>query len=386
MEQARQNYFRERADSGGRAAQQHFAHLRSLLLAVRDEIRELSTRREERNAQLRETRARMRVRDQEDATRRMEEIDQIIERSTLRNNELKRLLSEKDKLAGVSKSIDAVARLEQEVENLQAKIQEKLAERDDLQARLDVAREARDAAQASATEHKAKVAQFGEQSKALQVKLKAADQAVRDKEGERKAAREEHNRAVEEFRRKVERIKDIEYAQAEIYKEAEQWMLAITNARKRIEPVRERTNPNDERISTGRSLIGYLEEIVEQEQEKDEAIVVQPTRVIKGSKDAFDTVAQLRQPTKKEKQALKRAQPAQAEQAAPKEKTLTHALTTVAQFEVVGERPPTKLVEVPQLIDTLREKVRRWVDEFTIVRVRLDVLPDGKVRIGINLA
>lgn len=385
MERTRQSYFRERADGGGRAAQQHFVDVRSQLMAVREEIGELNGKRAEKTALLRETRSRLRVRDQQAATQRMEEIDEIIERSTFDNNHLKRLLIEKDKLAGISKSFDAVTRLEQEVEALHIKIQEKFAERDDLQSKIDTAREARDAVQASIAEHRAKIAQFDDESKALQAKLKAADQAVRDKEVERRAARDEHHRAMEEYGRKVEHIRLLERAREEVYREAEQRMIAIINARKRLEPVRERANPNDEKISAGRSLIGYLEDLIEQDQDRAEAPVGEPSGP-KASQAVLTMLASFKQSTKKEKRALKKAQPAQAEPEGPKETTLTHASPVLEQFNVVAERPPTKIEDVPPLIDRLREKIRRWVDEFVIARVRLDVLPDGKVRIGLNMA
>jgi chromosome segregation ATPase len=340
------------------------------------ELRDLQALRGQKVEQLKDNKARLGVKNQDEALSRLAELDSQIETQTLTNTQLKKLLSEKDRIQSIFKSLEGFTKLQADVDTLRGQERDKRTELDAARDRFSKAREARNAAQGP--KDQPSVSQrLSAELREIREQLDGVHGALKQKTQEKKTAREAFNNAWQEYRATLEEINKLGHEKRVIFSEAERVMMQIEEGRKRIGDIREFINPHETEINAGIALIAYLERFIEKQSEKSEARAPQPKVA---GRDDLALLAALRKPTKKDREAAKKTQ-----QQPQKPTTLSHDVTTLSQFDKVGLAAPLNIEQIPPLIEQLTAKVKAWREAFRCAKVGFNVQSDGKVTVAISV-
>lgn len=339
------------------------------------ELHEIHALRAQKVEQLKDTKIRLGVKNQEEALARLDELDVQIETQTLTNTQLKKLLSEKDRLQSIFKSLEGVTKLQTDLEALRAQERDKRNELDAARDRFSRAREARQATQGP-KDQPSPSQRINAEIREIRERLTALQEASRQKNQEKKTVREAFDAAWQEYRATLQQIGKLGYEKKVILSEAERVMMQIEEGRRRIGEIKEFVNPHEAEINAGMALIAYLEGFIEKQSERTEARAPQPK--VAGSAD-LALVAALRKPTKKDREAAKKTQQPQ------KPTTLSHDMTALGQFDKVGLTAPLTIEQVAPLLEQLNAKVKAWKEAFRCARVAFNVQPDGKVVVAITV-
>jgi chromosome segregation ATPase len=343
---------------------------------LESDLQEIQTRRGQKVALLKDTRARVAFKNQEEARGRLDQIDEEIETRTLTNAQLKKLLSDKEKVQAAFKSLEAVTKLDADVEALRAQERDKRAELETSRERVSQAREARNAVQGSKDQQQSVHQKIRGEIREIRGQINTVLDQIRQKNQERQTAHTDFRAAWAEFRAKLQQRSEIGYEKKVIYSEAERVMIQIEEGRKRVGAIKDFVNPHEAEISAGVALLAYLEDFADRQSEK-EAPVVQPRKGAKSDELAF--IAELRKPSKKDRMAAKKVQqPA-------KPTTLAHDVAALVQFDKVGLTAPISVDQIPGIVEALRAKVKVWKESFTAARVNFKVQDDGKVAVTITV-
>ena len=168
----------------------------------------------------------------------------------------------------------------------------------------------------------------------------------------------------------------------QIYQEAERHMDLLEKGAKQAGEIKERRNPNEEKINAARSLISYLQGILALGEEKEQ----EEETVMHGKAQntaALDLVSSLRKPSKKEKKAAKKSKKAEEK---PKNTKLDLTLESIQQFASVSVTQPTTTEQIPDVIAQLKKKAQEWEDSFIKLVLTFNVQADGSIKSAITIA
>jgi hypothetical protein len=111
-------------------------------------------------------------------------------------------------------------------------------------------------------------------------------------------------------------------------------------------------------------LIGYLQAFLEKDNGKMNDLVRE-----KGSKEALAMIAELRKPSKKERQLVKKHK-------ATKAVALAYDVETLKQFDIVEVIAPMTIEQISATLQILQDKVKDWTNSFIQTRLVIEVQPD----------
>jgi len=305
----------------------------------------------------------------EDAVRRLDEIEDRIDAGSLPRHQHTRLMGEKARIEQGLPKLKAA-------EDLLAQIAPEL---DRLGKEFEVARGVRDSVDE-------KIKALDAQASALQAEVAAAAEVakhekeaigfeIRKKVDEINALREDRKKLWADFAqlrseryKKRQRRKELQNLISAIYREAREMRAREEEWRPR--PVVQ-VNPFLEQLRAARSLIAYLDGLLEEE----EAVTA-----------AASVVGKVTPQLSAEFQGVRRAPKAKRTRQVKTEKArLALEPAAYEQFLLTDVKPPLVLAEIPETLKQLSEKVAVWEDNF---RVSLGIMvgDDGSIsRVSILL-
>ena len=377
--QARDQYLSKNAPEVAEREQSH-----QKLRELKDEIAKLFTEKDEIKQKLtkiqsglKERQLKSGVKSREEAELKRAEIEERIETETLTNQELKKLMSDVDRLTKIAASFDNVESQEAERMRLIARqselgklIDQKREERDGYVKKLEAAKSAR-------AEVTAALTKFREAGDALWKERKTLEQQNKERYDAKAKLKDDHHKAVGEYLRLDREKRRLERDRKLVYAEAEKIMEQIEEGRRKIGEITERQNPHQKELSAGMALIGYLEGLVESEEE-----AAQSEKPMAGKQVDAKTMALLASIHKGKKKAEKGKKQEKKEK---KEATLVHSMDTMAQFVTVEVQAPTTIAQAKECIEVIRKKCKGWKETFVKALVKFDFQADGKVRVAVVL-
>jgi hypothetical protein len=310
---------------------------------IRSEIHEMERRKADVHARLEEikgqkagvankieeSRKRFGIRSINEGESRIEQIDDQIQRETLTNAQLKRLLSEQDRLRSGIRflgSIPASIGDQRAIMNEERDLQEELHE---LSGGLHELRQERKMLQVECNEISARTGMLRDQKKELKMHETELASLLDHKNEQRESLRAGFGisrRMTEMIHHEIESLED---EKMRIYIEAEAVTLKATNEHRRQK--------------AAIALIEYLSQCEidtgRREQSKDT--------------DAMNLIAILRQGSKKGRKSTK------TEEMVPTG-ALVHDLNKLKLFEFVQIIPPKSIHEIPETTVMLQQKLREW--------------------------
>ena len=344
---------------------------------IRDEIKSIDDQFVDAKKKLESLRNKTGFRTKEQAEARIDEIDQRVETSTLGNNELKKLLAERDritqninlfeKFAPLQKILDTSRERKNGLYESLHKINDELKESTE---KRDVAREQKGQIYAETKKYKDQIDLFRD-------KIKELTEQKNIQRKEKDNAFKEQNKAYDEYRTKLQQKNDLEYQKNVIYCEAERTMVQVLEGLKKIGEIKERVNPHQKEIQSAQALIQYLETLLDQADDKKEEQKIKKGKTVNQAELAL--IASCKATNKKGKKNRKE------QSAKAKSSNLTHSLLTISQFSELDLTAPTKLSEIPEIIKLLQEKVNNWKASFVNASVNFNIREDGTVAVTISL-
>lgn len=312
------------------------------------------------------------LKNSDDAQRKIDEIDNKIEVGTLSGAQLKKLMSERERLLKSSEELEKLGGSIKEMEELKKKRNQLLDEKKKINEDIDQMIQKRNTARTQFDSLKGETKKFKDQKDTFYGKIRELIQQQKALREEENKTRKEYYDNVEQYRKKLQEITELEFQKKVIYREAERIMLQIEEGQKKIGEIQERVNPHQKQIDTAKSLIVYLEEI--QIKDKEETKVVVKTS--KGNnKETMALINSLRKPQKGKQQRAKK-----------NVVSLTHSLDAMAQFATVDVQAPKKASEIPEIVEMLKQKVSAWESEFVKATVNFAISEDGKVKVTVSLS
>ena len=318
----------------------------------------------------------------DDLRDRIEQINYQIETQSMTNAQLKAKLSEIEnikkkmsqftEIGPINKRIDELRQRERALnEQIKTLFDQKTALREQVSGFKEGSKEIKAARDKFWTERKAVNAQIVELKKQLDAKYQER------KEFNNKFFAERH-----ELMQKRDDVALLINKRRQIYQEAERHMDLLEKGAKQAGEIKERRNPNEEKINAARSLISYLQGILALGEEKEQ----EEETVMHGKAQntaALDLVSSLRKPSKKEKKAAKKSKKAEEK---PKNTKLDLTLESIQQFASVSVTQPTTTEQIPDVIAQLKKKAQEWEDSFIKLVLTFNVQADGSIKSAITIA
>jgi chromosome segregation ATPase len=315
--------------------------------SLQDEIDELFSERSEKRSELAilrekkkshesilcETKRKYGIRTLEEGSSRLNEIDDTIESARLRNWELNKLLAEKDRIrAGMNylsqlpdkdsfsdNLTDDETQIQDELEEINLEIDELIAERSKLKESMCVVWEELQRKQA--------------QKNAYIDDLHKLQSEVDMKFEEKRKLVEDFEKQEYEYEEKEEAKRKVEYEKSVIYAEAE------------VETLKEYHEHQEMKIA--KSLIEYIQKI-EREHDGNQAAKGKS----RNTAEELELIAQLRKPTKKERQMAKRRDVKRIGEFVFDEEIQK-------QFKIIDIPIPGSIEDISMTLQLLQEKVTR---------------------------
>ncbi|OHT02856.1 hypothetical protein TRFO_06890 [Tritrichomonas foetus] len=307
---------------------------------------------------------------------RIDEIDDRIGSATLNNNELKKLLGERDRIAKEAPALQQIEPLQKQLQESREKLNGIYEEINKINKEIDDFREKRNNAFETRKSLKNESQKFYDQIEIFRGKIAELKKEVEAKKEEKQTFQNAFNKQFDEYRKKLQEKSDLEYQRNVIYCEAERIMNQVRQGLAKIGEIREKVNPHQKEIQDASSLVQYLEHLQDSAEQKEAE-----SKVVHGKAEdqkILDLIASCK--------ATKKAKRQQKEQPKPKAQTITHSLQTVAQFGDLNLTAPTKIEEIPELVKKLREMIKGWEATFIKANVAFNVKEDGSVAVSIRLA
>ena len=321
-------------------------------------------------------------RSKEEILDKIDKLEYQIETSTLNNQQLRSKLSEIDSLKKSLGSFGNLGSIEHDVKvsaQSERELNEKIKVLIDQKNKLYQAMAAFNQDNKETKEQRDKLWQ---ERKGYYTQLNE----IKGKMDEIAKARKEYNDQFFANRNQLYQKKNelavLMHDRLQIYQDAERHMNLLEKGAKQAGEIKERRNPNEDKINSARSLIGYLQTILSFDQEKDEQEEVK----IQGKKEdnsALSLIGSVRKQTKKEKKAAKKEKK-QEEKAKTSKLDLTfESIQQLAQLDLT---PPTTTEQIPAIIAELKKKAQQWEDEFVKLVLKFDIQPDGSIKSAISFA
>jgi chromosome segregation ATPase len=327
------------------------------------EMRELQNSRTTYFTKLRNARQRYRVASSEEATCRTENIDERIERETLSNVQLKKLLMERDRAEAGRKYFQEFDR-DSQFENARDEDNRLRVELRDLSIKIRDLRAQQRAMEATSNDILAQLQVLEDEKNKLWCLMKDLKMQIDGKREEKKQLCAEFKKGWDEYCQIQDTIMNLQYEKSEIFAEAERLTMQALEGKRRIEETSETNNPNERKIRAATSLIGYLQAFLGKDNEKMNDLVKE-----KGSKEALAMIAELRKPSKKERQFVKKHKTTKAV-------TLAYDVEKLKQFDVIEVTAPMTIEQISATLQIVQDKVKDWTNSFIQTRLIIEVQPD----------
>jgi hypothetical protein len=327
------------------------------------EMRELQNSRTTYFTKLRNARQRYGVASSEEATRRIENIDERIERETLSNVQLKKLLMERDRAEAGRRYFQELDR-DSQFENARDENNRLRVELRDLSIKIRDLRAQQRVIETTSNDILAQLQVLEDEKNKLWCHMKDLKVKIDGKREEKKQLCAEFKKGWDEYRRIQNTIMNLQYEKSEIFAEAERLAMQALEGKHRIEEASETTNPNERKIRAATSLISYLQTFLGKDNGKMNDLVRE-----KGSKEALAMIAELRKPSKKERQLVKKHK-------ATKAVALVYDFETLKQFDVAEVAAPMTIEQISATLQILQDKVKDWTNSFIQTRLAIEVQPD----------
>jgi hypothetical protein len=309
---------------------------------------------------LRDARQKYRVGSLDDALNRIDTIDDIIERETLSNQQLKKLLAEKDRLQS---SLRVFRELEPDSE-VQAAKEEENRLRDELRILSERIHELGGWERCGAEYvGREQLQRLRDEKKAILNSVNEVRSQIDRQFDEKRKIIAEFKQKQIEFRQNRDEMAIYQNEKSEILATADHTTILTRERQHNIDEMSSARNLNEPKIKVAASLIEYLSQFLKQENDQRDLIIAQ-----KVPQDAIALIAQLRKPVKERKEQARKSSGAKAT-------ILTHDVETLKQFAKVEVHVPITMAEIIPTLEVLRDKMRGWTETFTDTKVSLEVEP-----------
>jgi chromosome segregation ATPase len=352
-----------------------------VLFPTIDKLKSLREQKISANSKLNEIRQKTPGRSIEDIDYQIDQLQYQIETTTLTNTQLKSKLTQIEQLkksrgqfgdvAQIQNSISHIRETETELLQTKKKLQE---EKDALWKQIHTFsgdnkafKEQRDELWASKKETFGKIDELKKQINAKYAERKSFNNEFFEKLGAQRQKRNEYAVLVNQ--------------RLQIFQEAERHMDLIEKGQNKVGEIKERINPNDQKINAASSLIGFLQSKLAYHEDFQQPVKKVEKEVVET--DATRLINSIRKPTKKERKNQRRGEKPKDEK--PKAKKITFTLDAIQQFALVGVTQPVTHEEIPKVIEELKSKVSEWKSAFIKVVLNFDVQADGSIKSHINL-
>jgi chromosome segregation ATPase len=296
---------------------------------VQGRLEEIGEQKAEYGLKLEESRKRFGIKSIGEGERRIEEIDERIERETLTNAQLRGLLREQERIRAGMKFLRTMAANEAEKVPIMEEDRELREELHDLTITLRERRRERKVINAECEEISAQTKILSGQKKNLRMRVFELQSKLDEKFDQKRCFQSGHGISKRVARGIQEEIESLEYEKMKISAEAEVATLKVMNERRREK--------------AARTLIEYMSHLEmnhgRQERMKDT--------------DAMKLIATLRQGSKKGRRMAKAEEVVRSGE-------LKHDLDKLKMFEIVDIVPPKMIHEIPETTELLQQKLREW--------------------------
>jgi chromosome segregation ATPase len=299
--------------------------------AVEKRLEEINQRKVDYEDKLEESRKRFGIKSIEQGECRIDQIDTQIQRETMTNSEMRRLLKEQERIRAGMKFLSGIITREGDQRSMMEEERNFRKELRELSAVLRDRREEREVIRVECQEISGITKTLRGQLKDLQKRVTELERRLDDKYEQRRCLRS-GTRITKRVAWTIQQeIDNLESEKMKISSEAEIATLKVMNEYRRQK--------------AARTLIEYLSQLEtkygKQEQSKDA--------------DAMRLIAILRQKSKKGRHLAKVEEIVHPGQ-------LNHALDKLKMFEVVEIVPPKTVQEIPEATELLQQKLREWTE------------------------
>lgn len=345
------------------------------LKAVKDRRAELQTRK----TNLKE---KFNARNVGDVDYQIETIEYEIETQTLSNAQLKAKLAKIDALKKSRSQYAGISELDKNI-SLSAEQEDKLWKQ--RKALMDERSKLYDKRKQFYEENKevrAAIDKFRKERDEVYQQIKVIKAQIRDQIKERNDFRSKfYDQREKMFDKRRERA-ELENKRRQVFQEAERRMNVLEKGAKQAGEIKERRNPHEAEISAGRSLITFLQSIIDKEEEAKEAAQSKEAGKLVSSA-ANDLVASLRKKSKKDKKMEKKERKIENH---PVNTKLVLPIMTIQQFATVGVTAPSTTEQIADTLVELKKRVNAWAAEFVKLVLDFNIQPDGTIKSSIRLA
>ena len=343
---------------------------------IEAEIKEANDKHTKLQSQLRDIRSKSGMKSRDEARAKIAQIDNRIEVETLTNAQLKKLMSERDRILAAEKDLGGVDKLIQDDDDSRKRVNQLFDEKKKIQSQINDLLHKRTETRTQLDSLREETKKFNDQAQVYYDKIKELRSELNKISAERDAEYNSYRNALNAYRKKLNQITDLHYERDVIYREAERTMLQILEGQRKIGEIQERVNPHQKEIAAAKSLITYLEGL--QDAGKEQQRQQKTAQHTKGSnKQAEALIASLKKGAKGKQQ---RQQKKNAKAG------IVHSMDAMAQFAIVDVAAPSNMSQVAAALEELRAKAKEWESEFVKAIVNFNISEDGKVTVEVKLA
>ena len=238
------------------------------------------------------------IRTREDAERRINEIEETIETSTLSNNDLKRLMSECESIekilpqfTSIESDEESLSKLRSDYDEIFEKISKLREQRDELYSQKKEISEKIKSGDPLMKEYKDRVASLKDQRKELRDELN-------NKKNEKRAYNDSYYDKLDSFYKYKQETRKIQWEKKSIYSDAEHLMIQIAEGKAKVGEIEQKINPHQKELSAAQSLVIYLKQIIGKNEEIESEELKELKEIQKNEQkkidDSNDLIASLR--------------------------------------------------------------------------------------------
>ncbi|KAH0787938.1 hypothetical protein GPJ56_008146 [Histomonas meleagridis] len=184
--------------------------------------------------QLRDIRSKSGIKNQEEALAKIDQIDHRIEVETLTSPQLRKLISERDRIFTVMKELVSADKLIKEDDDCRKRVNQLYEEKKKVQTQISELLQKRNSTRTQLDSLREETKKYNNQVQVYYNKIKELREELNGINGERGKEQNEYRKLLKEYRNKLNQITDIHYERDVIYREAERTMLQILEGQKNL--------------------------------------------------------------------------------------------------------------------------------------------------------